>query len=548
MTIDVVPTLLRGDDRLAHDGWVTEFEAFQSSAEGFGNASFPVAPSTARSKKSTRLGDVRSATEDLQAEMKLLHWHRLANEAALKAALLKTKKIKAQGGGFTKLVPAATTLAMPIEERAAWMQQVIEEEQSKPLQVSKDMIKKYEAEERLHEERLDKEIAGHIQSLRNLRQQVEKRGEMRARHSKYRTAQKALEAEREQLLMGKVCMNPQGEASPREGGGRGTGTGNQSLKAGVSGKVRTVGTLNTVLGSLDKLVEIERRISSLERSNVYDDFCMKQNRAEGRVRTQTGGRAVASLPRSASGQGQGKVPQAIGRVATGGTGPGGGRGLRSRCGRLSYTKQRTEASIKAPSQSFYTVRINPNRSPGYGCSDRLPPVRGGAVPAGPREVTAEGAGASRGEMSVGAQAFLTALPDMRGARGRSGCVRSRPGLRVFRSAALEKKRREAKRRMASEKAEALRVARQDRIIREWMQRKKVAAAAATAAPICATGDDPSAVSMAGAGAPQGLHGRNTSQASAKPRCADGVHMQEFNAIRASYSRRKEALRREQFRQ
>lgn len=32
--------------------------------------------------------------EDLQAEMKLLNWHKLANEAALKAALIRTKKLK----------------------------------------------------------------------------------------------------------------------------------------------------------------------------------------------------------------------------------------------------------------------------------------------------------------------------------------------------------------------------------------------------------------------------------------------------------------------
>ena len=34
--------------------------------------------------------------DELEQEMKLLHWHKLANEAALKAALIRTKKLKEQ--------------------------------------------------------------------------------------------------------------------------------------------------------------------------------------------------------------------------------------------------------------------------------------------------------------------------------------------------------------------------------------------------------------------------------------------------------------------
>ena len=33
--------------------------------------------------------------KELEQEMKLLHWHKLANEGALKAALIRTKKLKA---------------------------------------------------------------------------------------------------------------------------------------------------------------------------------------------------------------------------------------------------------------------------------------------------------------------------------------------------------------------------------------------------------------------------------------------------------------------
>lgn len=194
MTTDGGPEVqISGEARLSHDGWVSEFEAFRSSAEARkGGALLPAVPGSARSRRSGHSaaawgrssatnnpaaadgggGDPRKAMDDLHAEIKLLHWHKLANEAALKAALLKTKKIKAEGGGNARPVPATTTLAMPIEERATWMQQIIEEEQSKPLQVTKDFMSKYETNERENEGRLENEVAAHIRSLRNLRKQV----------------------------------------------------------------------------------------------------------------------------------------------------------------------------------------------------------------------------------------------------------------------------------------------------------------------------------------------------------------------------------------
>lgn len=179
MILDVLPAAphieVSGGARLAHDGWVSEFESFQWSdkKENRRPSDAGAVPGSARSGTSRPANsDPTKAMDNLRAEIKLLHWHKLANEAALKAALLKTKKIKARGGGTSRPVPAMTTLSMPTEERAAWMQQVIEEEQSKPLQVSKDFMCKYEEQEKETEGRLDKEVAAHIRSLRTLRKQV----------------------------------------------------------------------------------------------------------------------------------------------------------------------------------------------------------------------------------------------------------------------------------------------------------------------------------------------------------------------------------------
>lgn len=181
--IPAVPQIeVSSEARFGHDGWVSEFESFQWSGRKKGNGSGGAASVSARSGRSTMVlgtsggGDPTKAMDNLRAEIKLLHWHKLANEAALKAALLKTRKIKARGGGTSRPVPAMTMLSMPTEERAAWMQQVIEEEQSKPLQVSKDFMSKYEEKEKETEGRLDTEVAAHIRSLRNLRKQVKSSG------------------------------------------------------------------------------------------------------------------------------------------------------------------------------------------------------------------------------------------------------------------------------------------------------------------------------------------------------------------------------------
>ncbi|CAM9692891.1 unnamed protein product, partial [Choristocarpus tenellus] len=501
---------------LGHDGWVTEFEAFQSSMDDLGKGKLPAVPTTARSKRSTRSGCPTNPVEDLKAEMKLLRWHKLANEAALKAALLKTKKIKAQGGGFTKPIPAATTLAMPIEERAAWMQQVIEEEQSKPLQVSKEAIIRYEAEERLKDERLDNEVSGHIRSLRKLRQKVEKRGEMQARRAKYRSALKELEVEREQLFIGKV-LEPQNRSQEDKVKGEGqkhyttngSGAQHRAMEGQGMGGERTVGALNTVLGSLNKLVDLEKRITLLERSNVYDDFCSSKGKSK--PRGKEGTECVEMDTTQA----------ATNRVTSGAS--------RSGHGRLSFSKQKVEASIKGPSRYYYAVHLNrQGRGGGRNCSGSAVSRTGVAQLNGRR---GRNNSLARGQVS-GAPSLLTSLPDVRGRSNRSGIGGGGRGNEgsSFRSAKMEKRRREAKKKIAGEKAEAQRIARQDRIIREWMQRKRSAAASSVR---CGGVGDSQRLPLAGRKIPPGVR-----------RVSNSNRLEEFHSIRAQYSRRKEVLRKD----
>jgi YesN/AraC family two-component response regulator len=154
--------------------------------------------------------------EELNAELKLLHWHKLANEAALKvwkfmkvlhhsmpgflydgvnsrlkAALIRTKSLRSAD-------VKAPREKSSLQEKASWMAQVIEEEQRKPLQVrycsqpmslsehqftlhqvSKEFVSVYSAKEAEENERLDSEVQRHIDVLKRLREKISVRDESR---------------------------------------------------------------------------------------------------------------------------------------------------------------------------------------------------------------------------------------------------------------------------------------------------------------------------------------------------------------------------------
>ena len=165
---------------------------------------------------------------------------------------------------------------------------------------------------------------------------------MKARRIKYRAAQHQLEIEKQQLLVGKLQGECGGRNSstPGEPGGGGSRATNQSPQDQDHGVPKTVGALDTVLGSLDKLVELEKRISSLEKSNVYDDFraTTKQRGtfpaadkpSHASDSTSTGRRRPSGPARG----GVGAFPRRRGIAR-----PGAGEKNR----RLSFSKQKTEA-------------------------------------------------------------------------------------------------------------------------------------------------------------------------------------------------------------
>lgn len=76
----------------------------------------------------------QEAINDLEAEMKLLRWHKLANTTALQSALIRTRQMRRHD----KAMKPASMMAERREKKER-IQRAIEEENSKPLMVSQNV-------------------------------------------------------------------------------------------------------------------------------------------------------------------------------------------------------------------------------------------------------------------------------------------------------------------------------------------------------------------------------------------------------------------------
>lgn len=317
--------------------------------------------------------------EDLQAEMKLLNWHKLANEAALKAALIRTKKLKKTEN------PAPS---QSLQDKASWMQQVIEEEQKKPLQVSRDFIHKYEAQEKLEEERLDQEVQRHIQVLQKLRTKVQDRDDLRQRKQNYKVAQASLHDEKQRILAS-VAPNSRRDDTTA------------SSPTPISNQRKVQGTLTTVINSLDKLVELEQRISTLENDSLYD-----------RLTEQHSSASKASGPSVQSG------PPPL---------PRGGRST------LQFSKKKAPPSANVPAaRTYYSVKMAEKRQRKTRGA-LAGPAPGSQYAATKKRIAAGKSSGPKGGRSATGSTFLTGVPEPqpagRQARVPRGAGRAGPGVR-----------------------------------------------------------------------------------------------------------------------
>ena len=81
------------------ESWTDEFDSLQSRIEShIGPSASSMHPPASRQEgphMQKVLREERMPIQEIEAELKLLEWHKMANEAALKAALVRTKQLKA---------------------------------------------------------------------------------------------------------------------------------------------------------------------------------------------------------------------------------------------------------------------------------------------------------------------------------------------------------------------------------------------------------------------------------------------------------------------
>jgi hypothetical protein len=298
---------------------------------------------------------------ELRQEMKVLHWHKLANEAALKAALISTKRLKDREKkqdprrghvpppqGWSKAQQKAHIAAEKEAinntrvEKVAWMRKIIEDEQRKPLEVSQEFIRKFVKTEKAEEERHEASVGRHVKSLRKVKTDLENRKDASRRNLQYR--------EKKAILDGFIARSRDPTRDPRIENERLT-----TLLPGIDGRLKgqqshnqteskseaNSASLSKVIQSLDKLVDLEHRIATLERG-VDDD----------EEEDETDRRSHASARRNNNNRGRkgiGKSPSAKNRT-------------------FAFTKKRTNASLSNPSKTSFHVKVQQRSARGRGRS------------------------------------------------------------------------------------------------------------------------------------------------------------------------------------
>lgn len=160
------------------------------------------------------------------------------------------------------------------------MKSVIQQEHLKPLEVSKDYVLEYERRERENADRLANQVDRHISTLKALRHRLEDRSDLKNRQEEYRRWQKEFLPKKQAVLMGKTLAEV--ERSPTSHAEDPDADIDDDLiqrtinkKSGIH--KNTTQELNTVLDSLNRLADLEHRISSLEEENRYDELMAKES-------------------------------------------------------------------------------------------------------------------------------------------------------------------------------------------------------------------------------------------------------------------------------
>lgn len=162
-----------------------------------------------------------------------------------------------------------------LDEDAKRIRKIITNEQTKPLEVSRDYVLKYQQKEIADSEKLANQVEKHIQTLRDIRGKLEERIELKSRINDYRDWKKGFHEKKVAIMSGQTLTNfNESHSQNSKQNGTTTTMAASSTAPGTGGGSRD---LAVVLDSLNKLSQLEARITSLERDNDNMYEKMKKN-------------------------------------------------------------------------------------------------------------------------------------------------------------------------------------------------------------------------------------------------------------------------------
>ncbi|KAJ0400850.1 hypothetical protein P43SY_000120 [Pythium insidiosum] len=464
-----------GDDPRIEDSSRAALSSRSLSVKGGGTAR--------RSSKPPARGST-SVAEELEQEMKLLNWHKLANEAALKAAIIKTNKIKHEDARV-----ASSLAREDADDKRLRVQQIIEEEQLKPLEVNTDFFRSFEAREQRDDDKVESDVQRHIQHLRRLKETMAQREDMHLRRRRFKEGLQDLGGSLKSQSVPKggrpTPSNQEDDAVPRR-------------QRRVSSLTQKEGATHEVLCSLDKLMELEKRIRHLEDAGLGVDG----------LEQQLGGAGDGS---SVNGHLGDDLDENNGGV----------NGLRS-TKNLRFTKRKSSAGFHEPAKTVYAVKTSSRPRP-RGSTGAM---QGTAASAARKRLLAPTASGSSSPSRRAAKpsakkqaTFLTALPESK--------------QRQLRRMTDRERRQFLKKEKATERQEQAR--HQDVVIQDWMQKKRQAAQQRKTA-------NAQAQSLTRPSAPAPPRVKAPLRGAAAGKHIGNPHLQKFDDLRKGFDKRRESLR------
>ncbi|GLE04147.1 hypothetical protein PINS_up013058 [Pythium insidiosum] len=498
-------------------GWVKELDRYEAMDSDDGDGDDPRVEGSSRTARSALHGKgtarrlskpppargSTSVAEELEQEMKLLNWHKLANEAALKAAIIKTNKIKHEDARV-----ASSLAREDADDKRLRVQQIIEEEQLKPLEVNSEFFRTFEAREQRDDDKVESDVQRHIQHLRRLKETMAQREDMHLRRRRYKEGLQELGGSLKSQSVPKGRHPPSSSNQEDDAAAAAAGPRRQRRVSSVAHKDSSgisSSATHEVLCSLDKLMELEKRIRHLEDAGLGVDGLEQHGDSGGAA---NGLALVGDDLESDSGNNNGV------------------NALRS-TKNLRFAKRKSSGGFHEPAKTVYAVKTAARPRPRNGSSSSL--MQGTATSTARKRSLASTAGTSSANAKK--PTFLTALPESK--------------QRQLRRMTDRERRQFLKKEKASERQEQAR--HQDVVIQDWMQKKRQAAQqrkTANANAQAQTQAQPTRTTRAAmpGAAPAPPRVKAPLRGAAAGRHAANPHQQKFEDLRKGFDKRRESLR------